>query len=85
MKKCDSAGAKMPKRTYLDANVLIAAFRSDEALASNYDLSPMDALHASAAIHAGVDEFVTLEKPEKPLCRVPDLTVLSLYRQPTST
>jgi hypothetical protein len=35
-------------------------------LASEYDLSPMDALHAACALMAGVDEFVTLEKPGKP-------------------
>jgi len=145
--KCADAGAKMSKRTYIDANVLIAAFGSDdtvasralallddptrqfvtspllaletlpkpryygntdevsfierflascvekvsiddalvaaaEQLASRYDLSPIDALHASAAIRAGVDEFVTFEKPEKPLCRVAKLTVRSLYRKP---
>lgn len=149
LKKFAKTGAKMPKRTYLDANVLIAAFRSDEdtamramaviedqerqfissalvrletlpkprfhrktdevafietvlaachetitidehilsqaeSLASKYDLSPMDALHASTAIHAHVDEFVTLEKPEKPLCHISGLAVLSLYHQPKS-
>lgn len=136
----------MSKRTYIDANVLIAAFCSDEAtaarifsilddsnrtfvsshlirletlpkprfhrrtdevrfiedffsacgeyvtvddslfaeaetLASRYDLSPMDALHASAALRAQVDEFVTLEKPEKPLCRIAGLAIVSLYRK----
>ncbi len=146
MPKCADVGAKMSKRTYVDANVLIAAFGSEETaavralaliddpsrrfvtspllaletlpkpryhgnadevsfierflatcaemvsvddaliaaaqqLASRYDLSPIDALHASAAIRAGVDEFVTFEKPEKPLCRVAELTVHSLYRK----
>jgi predicted nucleic acid-binding protein len=135
----------MIKRTYIDSNVLIAAFRSDtdtamralavlddpyrrfvtsafvrletwpkpafhgfqdEAefigsfldrcaesveitetlvaraveLAARYDLSLVDALHASAAILAGVDEFVTLEKPGKPLCRMTEIMVLSIYR-----
>ncbi|MBK7766450.1 MAG: type II toxin-antitoxin system VapC family toxin [Sulfuritalea sp.] len=139
----------MSKRTYIDANVLIAAFRSDDAtaaralailddadrrfvtsalvrletlpkprfhgyqdevrfiedflaacdehivldeaiattaetLAGRHDLAPMDALHASAAIRAGVDEFVTLEKPEKPLCRIDGLTVISLYLSPNA-
>ena len=48
-------------------------------LASEYDLSPMDALHAACALLAGVDEFVTLEKPGKPFFRVPQLRARSLY------
>lgn len=132
------------KRTYVDANVLIAAFQGDESisrralevlcdpdrklvvsdflrlevlpkptfhkrekevefmnavlekaeenvpcdhgvtkkaieLASNYDVAPMDALHAGAASVANVDEFVTMEKPTKPLCKVGELKVVSLY------
>ncbi len=133
----------MIKRTYIDANVLIAAFQGDEhisrramevlddpnrqlvvsdflrlevlpkptfhnrteevqfmtsvlenagesvpcdlvvtekaiLLASVYDLAPMDALHVSAAVTANVDEFVTLEKPTKPICRVSEISVRSL-------
>jgi len=52
-----------------------------EMLASRYDLSPMDALHASAALRAKVDEFLTLEKPERPLCRIEELPTTSLYRK----
>jgi hypothetical protein len=44
-----------------------------------YDIHPMDALHLSAALHAEADEFVTLEKPEKPMFRVHELKVISLY------
>ena len=134
----------MKKRTYLDANVLIAAFRgSDEVaeralcvlddpnralvvsdflrlevlpkpkfygreeevafmeavfeaasehvsssdeltgkaveLASRYDMTPMDALHVGAAFVAGVDELVTLEKSSKPMCRVSEVKVVSIY------
>ena len=47
-------------------------------IASTYDVQPMDSLHASIAIHAHVDEFVTLEKDTKPLFRIKDLTVRSL-------
>ncbi len=131
------------KRTYIDANVLIAAFQGDERicrramevlddpdrrlvvsdflrlevlpkptfhkrteevqfmnavlenaaenvpcdsevtekaikLASVYDVAPMDALHVGAAVTADVDEFVTLEKPTKPPCRVSEIKIRSL-------
>jgi predicted nucleic acid-binding protein len=49
-------------------------------LAARYDLSPIDALHASAAITSGVDEFITLEKPSKPLHRITEVKVVSLYQ-----
>lgn len=48
-------------------------------LASRYDIAPMDALHMGASITASVDEFVTLEKPSKPLFRVKEIRVISLY------
>jgi len=38
-------------------------------------------MDASAALRANVDEFVTLEKPEKPLCRIAELPTISLYRK----
>lgn len=47
--------------------------------ASDYDLAPIDALHISAAVMADVDEFVTIEKDTKPMCRVREVTVISLY------
>lgn len=49
------------------------------SLAGEHDLSPMDALHAACALIAGVDEFVTLEKPGKPFFRVPELRARSFY------
>lgn len=47
--------------------------------ASDYDVAPMDALHVGAAVTANVDEFVTLEKPTKPICRVSEVRVRSLH------
>jgi len=132
------------KRTYLDANVLIAAFRGEEQiaeralkvlddpdralmvsdylrlevfpkptfhkrheeiefmravfahaaeivptsdelteraveLASRYDMTPIDALHVGAAVVAGADELVTMEKPTKPMCRVSEVKVVSIH------
>ncbi|MEO5331666.1 MAG: PIN domain-containing protein [Magnetococcus sp. YQC-5] len=50
-----------------------------EELAARYDLSPVDALHVSAALRGTADEFVTLEKPGKPLCQIKEIKVVSLY------
>jgi predicted nucleic acid-binding protein len=134
------------KRTYIDANVLIAAFRGEEqvaqralrvlddpgrklvvsdylrlevlpkptfhkrqeevefmqtvfdgaaenletssdltsralAMASKYDMTPIDALHIGAAAVAGVDEFVTMEKPTKPMCKVEEVKVVSIHSE----
>lgn len=48
------------------------------ALASQYGLGAIDALHAVAAIEANADEFVTTEKPTKPLFRIKNLNVVAL-------
>ena len=52
------------------------------ALAAKYDLSPIDALHASIARTASVDELVTLEGCNKPLLRVSEPNVVTL-REPS--
>ena len=49
------------------------------SLAADYDLGSMDALHLAAALTSQVEEFVTLEKPSKPMFRVPGLRVVSLH------
>lgn len=48
-------------------------------LASTYDLSPIDALHVSAALSAKVDDFITSEKSTKPMFNVKGLNVTSLH------
>jgi predicted nucleic acid-binding protein len=47
-------------------------------LAGRYDLHPLDALHLAAAAEAGVDELLTFERPEKPMCRQTEVRVVSL-------
>jgi predicted nucleic acid-binding protein len=47
-------------------------------LAGTYDLSPIDALHVSAAKQAAVDEFITAESNSKPMFRVSDIKITSL-------
>jgi hypothetical protein len=39
----------------------------------------MDALHIAAAISVGAEEFITTEKPTKPMYRVTDIKVVSLF------
>jgi predicted nucleic acid-binding protein len=45
-------------------------------LAVRYGLQAMDALHVAAAIAAGADEFITLEKRTKPVHRVREIKVV---------
>jgi hypothetical protein len=49
-----------------------------EQIASKYGLHAVDALHVSAALHAGAQEFITTERSTKPLYRVTELRVLRL-------
>jgi predicted nucleic acid-binding protein len=49
-----------------------------EQLAARYGLAAIDALHLAAAIHHGVEEFITTEKPDKPMFRVRELKVTAL-------
>lgn len=44
-------------------------------VASRAGLSALDALHVAAALAVGADEFVTTEKPGKPIHRVQAITV----------
>lgn len=53
-------------------------------IAAAHDLQPMDALHMSAALLHGADEFITLEQPTKPMFRVTEPKVTSLYRREES-
>jgi len=47
--------------------------------AERYNLSALDALHVAAALASATDEFVTTEKPNKPLHAVSGLRVTTLY------
>lgn len=48
-------------------------------IACEYGLAAMDALHIAAAISVGAEEFITTEKPTKPMYRVTDIKVVSLF------
>jgi len=53
--------------------------RQAVGIAGKYDMTPIDSLHVAAAVVAAVDELVTMEKPTKPMCRVSEVKVISLY------
>jgi predicted nucleic acid-binding protein len=53
-----------------------------EELARQYGLSAVDALHLAAAIRQGAGEFITAEKPGKPMFRVRGIAVKSIHTQP---
>jgi predicted nucleic acid-binding protein len=48
-------------------------------LARQYGLAAMDALHLAAAIRQGAKEFITTEKPGKPMFRVRGIAVKSIH------
>jgi predicted nucleic acid-binding protein len=48
------------------------------AIACNYGLAAMDALHVAAAIALEAEDLLTTEKPTKPMYRVPNLRVISV-------
>ena len=47
-------------------------------LACTYGLSGLDALNVAAAILLEADEFITTEKPTKPMYRVPDIQFVTV-------
>jgi predicted nucleic acid-binding protein len=51
-------------------------------LARQYGLSAVDALHLAAAVRQGAGEFITAEKPGKPMFRVRGIAVKSIPTQP---
>ncbi len=53
-------------------------------LASTYGLAAMDAIHLAVAIDAQADEFISGEKPSKPMFRVEDVRTISLWSLPES-
>lgn len=48
-------------------------------ISCQYGLAAMDALHIAAALSVEAEEFITTEKPSKPLYRVTEIKVVSLF------
>jgi predicted nucleic acid-binding protein len=53
-----------------------------KALASTYGVAAMDAVHLAIAINAEADEFISGEKPTKPMFRVTEIHTVSLWQIP---
>ena len=72
-------------QSYFENDVDLWVSFSDELaetaqeLAGIFGLSALDALHVAAAISARVDEFITTEKPGKPMYRVKGIQVRSIF------
>jgi hypothetical protein len=49
------------------------------ALASAHGVAAADALNLAAALRLGAEEFITSEKPGKPMFSVPKISVISLH------
>ncbi|MGZ8217064.1 PIN domain-containing protein [Methylomagnum sp.] len=60
-----------------DVPITPALVRRALALATRYDAAPLDALHL-AATEAANAELITLEGPDKPMCRQTEVPVISL-------
>lgn len=52
---------------------------SAKRLAQLYGLAAMDAIHIAVALAAGADEFISGEKPTKPMFRVKEIVIQSLW------
>lgn len=52
--------------------------RQAEELAERYGIAAMDAIHIAMAIGVRVDEFVSAEKPDKPMFRVTEIPMRSI-------
>jgi predicted nucleic acid-binding protein len=61
------------------ANNLEQIVQDANNIACKYGLAAMDALHIAAALSVGAEEFVTTEKPTKPMFRVTSIQVISLF------
>jgi predicted nucleic acid-binding protein len=61
------------------ANDLDVIVEMAKNVASTYGVAAMDALHIAAALTIGTEEFVTTEKPSKPMFRVQEIHVRSIF------
>ncbi|MCC7278731.1 MAG: PIN domain-containing protein [Chromatiaceae bacterium] len=52
---------------------------SAKHLAQSYGLAAMDAIHLAVALAAGASEFISGEKPGKPMFRVKEISARSLW------
>ncbi|NEP77494.1 MAG: PIN domain-containing protein [Okeania sp. SIO3C4] len=62
------------------ASELEKIVESAQKLAADFGLNAIDALHVAAAISINADELITTEKPNKPMHRVTQIRVISIYQ-----
>lgn len=55
-----------------------SALQQAHTIAESHGVAAMDAIHVAHAMVAGVDEFVSAEKPTKPMFRVHSLVMRSI-------
>jgi len=48
-------------------------------IARTYGLAAMDAIHVAAALQVNSDQIITTEKPTKPMHRVEEIQVISIF------
>jgi len=61
------------------ANDLEKIVQDAYQIAFQYGLAAMDALHVAAALSVGAEELITTEKTTKPMHRVTNIRVISLF------
>ena len=61
------------------ANDVDQIIQDGYSIACKYGLAAMDTLHIAAAISVGAEEFITTEKPTKPMYRVTEIAIVSLF------
>jgi predicted nucleic acid-binding protein len=60
------------------ANDIEKVIQDAYKIVCQYGLAAMDALHIAAANSIGVEEFITTEKPTKPMFRVSSIKLISI-------
>jgi predicted nucleic acid-binding protein len=55
-----------------------SALQQAHTIAERHGVAAMDAIHVAHALAAGVDEFVSAEKPSKPMFRVQTIAMRSI-------
>ncbi|BDA73418.1 hypothetical protein CAL7716_075840 [Calothrix sp. PCC 7716] len=61
------------------ANDLNSIIQHAYQIGSQFGLAAMDALHVAAALSVGASELITTEKRTKPMHRVTNINVISLF------
>jgi predicted nucleic acid-binding protein len=61
------------------ANDLEKLIQDAYNIGCKYGLAAIDALHIAAALSMNVEEFITTEKPTKPMFRVPGIKLISIF------